>query len=72
MDDDALAFIRAKRKVDNLHKAKKLEKQRPGRWSISSLSLKQKEERRYNWFNNLIIKNEYYINSRLILIIIYL
>ncbi|CDW82929.1 kinesin motor domain-containing protein [Stylonychia lemnae] len=31
VDDDALAFIRAKRKVDTLHKAKKLEKQRPGR-----------------------------------------
>jgi len=31
LDDDALAFIRAKKKVDNLHKAKKLEKQRPGR-----------------------------------------
>lgn len=30
MDDDAMAFIRAKKKVDSLHKAKKLEKQRPG------------------------------------------
>jgi hypothetical protein len=30
MDDDALAYIRAKRKVDTLHKAKKLEKSRPG------------------------------------------
>lgn len=29
-DDDAMAFIRAKQKVDTLHKAKKLEKQRPG------------------------------------------
>ena len=29
-DDDAMAFIRAKKKVDTLHKAKKLEKQRPG------------------------------------------
>jgi hypothetical protein len=26
-----LAFIRAKKNVDSLHKAKKLEKQRPGR-----------------------------------------
>ena len=31
VDDDALMFIRAKKKVDNLRKAKKLEKQRPGR-----------------------------------------
>jgi len=30
-DDDAFAFIKAKQNVDNLHKAKKLEKQRPGR-----------------------------------------
>lgn len=30
IDDDALAFIRAKKKVETLHKAKKLEKQRPG------------------------------------------
>lgn len=30
VDDDAMAFIRAKKKVDSLHKAKKLEKQRPG------------------------------------------
>lgn len=30
IDDDALAFIRAKKKVDTLQKAKKLEKQRPG------------------------------------------
>ena len=30
-DDDALAFIRAKKNVDQLHKAKRLEKQRPGR-----------------------------------------
>jgi hypothetical protein len=30
VDDDAMAFIRAKRKVDTLHKAKKLEKMRPG------------------------------------------
>lgn len=28
IDDDALAFIRAKKKVDTLHKAKKLEKTR--------------------------------------------
>jgi hypothetical protein len=31
LDDDALAFIRAKKNVDSLHKAKRLEKQRPGR-----------------------------------------
>ncbi len=31
VDDEALAFIRAKKNVDTLHKAKKLEKQRPGR-----------------------------------------
>jgi hypothetical protein len=29
MDNDALAFIKAKRKVDDLHKAKKLEKKGP-------------------------------------------
>jgi hypothetical protein len=29
-DDDAMAFNRAKQKVDTLHRAKKLEKQRPG------------------------------------------
>jgi hypothetical protein len=28
VDDDALAFIRAKKKVDTLHKAKKLERTR--------------------------------------------
>jgi hypothetical protein len=28
VDDDAMAFIRAKRNVDNLHKAKKMEKQK--------------------------------------------
>ena len=31
VDDEALAFIRAKKTVDTLHKAKKLERQRPGR-----------------------------------------
>lgn len=31
LDDDAMAFIRAKKNVDTLHKAKKMEKQRPGR-----------------------------------------
>ena len=31
-DDDAMAFGRAKRKVDTLHKAKKMEKQRPGKF----------------------------------------
>ena len=31
VDDDAMAFIRAKKKVDTLHKAKKMEKSRPGR-----------------------------------------
>ena len=30
-DEDAMAFIRAKRNVDTLHKAKKLEKHRPGK-----------------------------------------
>lgn len=31
VDEEALAFIRAKKNVDTLHKAKKMEKQRPGR-----------------------------------------
>ena len=31
VDEDAQAFIRAKKKVDSLHKAKKLEKARGGK-----------------------------------------
>lgn len=30
MDEDAMAFIKAKKKVDMLHKAKKIEKARGG------------------------------------------
>ncbi len=30
VDEDAETFIRAKKHIDTLHKAKKLEKQRPG------------------------------------------
>jgi hypothetical protein len=31
VDEEAMAFIRAKKKVDNLHKAKKLERTRGGK-----------------------------------------
>jgi hypothetical protein len=31
MDEDAMAFIKAKKKVDQLHKAKKIDKQRGGK-----------------------------------------
>lgn len=31
VDDDALAYIRAKKNVDTLHKAKKMERTRGGR-----------------------------------------